>query len=120
MTTTTVDPVLDPLRRELLGSLLRYQVGRVIFCPGAACGGQVLDWRRAVGIGSHTVCTTCWGSLSAEQRNQVIDLAAETQPAPTELLDGPALSGGDPVIVRTVDPELEARRPGPGQLELAL
>jgi hypothetical protein len=113
--TTTTDPLLDPLRREIMGSLLRYQVGQQIFCPGATCGGAVLDWRRALGIGSNVVCTACWAGLG-EGRQQAVLEAAETNHI--ELLDGPALSGGDPVLVRAVDPELEARRPGPGQMEL--
>lgn len=115
MDTTTPDPLLDPLRRELYGQLLRYQVGQLIFCPGRFCGGAVLDWRTAVAVGSNVVCTRCWSELGEPERDQVLEIAERRG---IELLDGPALAGGEPVLVRTVDPELEARRPGPGQLEL--
>lgn len=96
--TTTTDPVLDPLRRELYTQLLRYQVGREIFCPGATCGGTVLDARRAVGIGSTTVCTVCWAGLTGDQRDQLLQLAEDHK---IELLDGPALHGADAVLVRS-------------------
>lgn len=97
--TVTVDPLFDPFRRTIMRNLLRWQVGQAITCPGRYCEGAVLDARRAVGIGSHVVCTTCWGSLSDEDRQRVVDAAASTlRFAPVELLDGPALHGRKPVI----------------------
>jgi hypothetical protein len=98
------DPVLDPFRTAIMKRLLAFQVGQVIFCPGAHCDGALLDARRAVGLGSHVVCTTCWGSLTPEQQQMVVRAASETTPTPTELLDGPALHGREPVI-----PALEER-----------
>lgn len=87
------DPIFSPLVRTMQRNLLRYAVGRKIFCPGASCGGDVLDARRAVAAGSTVICVKCWKALDDETR----ELVREKIPA-DDLLDGPALHGNKPVI----------------------
>ncbi len=94
--TPDADPIFSPLVRTMKRNLLRYMVGRVIFCPGATCGGQVLDVRRAVAAGSTVICVTCWQGLDAETQQAVID----NVPA-DDRLDGPALHGNKPKMIVT-------------------
>jgi hypothetical protein len=92
------DPIFSPLVRTMKKNLLRYMVGRVIFCPGATCGGQVLDARRAIAAGSTVICVKCWQGLDIETQQAVLALG-DTDP--DTLLDGPSLHGNKPKLVVT-------------------
>ena len=63
------DPLFDPLRRELQKQLLRYVVGRTMFCPVAvACKGNILDVQDAVLMEHATLapsvaCSACFEEM---------------------------------------------------------